>query len=190
MSFKKLFLIIATILGVGCFTAHAGLFDSQPDQSSKEKAIASMMRAIVAEDVLSIYRLTDPTIRKKLIANAGGILFARWELNKRLKPARALIFDKITQQVGPEVNPLKFALGIIDEDPDQLWAAYNRETQKKMIADAGNKEAARKRLVPLIKDFKRLLISEAEQKIGNFFVNRKDKWFFRPPLNLSDFPQL
>ena len=177
---KKVFLGAALALCMSCFTLHAGLFDSNIDQNTREAAIASIVRAVAAEDVMALYSLTAPAARKKIIDETGGLIAAYRKLNSLLAQSKKEVADKIKAQFGDAVDPEKFILAVIDDSPEKLWEAYDPEHQQKLIASNGSKESARQQLELLIGLFRRTLLLEAGQKLANQLICIDGQWFLAP----------
>ena len=104
MIIKKFFLGAVLALCMDCFTLHAGLFDSNIDQNTREAAIAGIVRAVAAEDVMTIYSLTAPDSRKKILDETGGIIAAYRKLNSLLAQSKKEMADKIKAQFGDAVE--------------------------------------------------------------------------------------
>ena len=175
---KKLFILLLITSCMGCFTAFAGLFESNVNQNSRDAALASLVRAVITEDSVAIYKLTAPESRKEIIKQAGNIFSAYRKLNELIKPARQETLDYVKSKFGDAVNGREFIISIIDEDVEDLWDAYNSNAQKKLIAAYGSKDAACKQLKGLMPFYKRALLLEAKRKIGKDMICIDNKWFF------------
>ena len=180
MIIKKIFLGAVLALCMDCFTLHAGLFDSNIDQNTREAAIANIVRAVAAEDVMTIYSLTAPDSRKKILDETGGLIAAYRKLNSLLAQSKKEMADKIKAKFGDAVDPEKFIIAVIDSSPEKLWDAYTPEHQQKLIASNGSKESARQQLELLIGLFRRTLLLEAGQKLANQLICIDGQWFLAP----------
>ena len=180
MIIKKFFLGAVLALCMDCFTLHAGLFDSNIDQNTREAAIAGIVRAVAAEDVMTIYSLTAPDSRKKILDETGGLIAAYRKLNSLLAQSKKEMADKIKAKFGDAVDPEKFIIAVIDSSPEKLWDAYTPEHQQKLIASNGSKESARQQLELLIVLFRRTLLLEAGQKLANQLICIDGQWFLAP----------
>ena len=180
MIIKKIFLGAVLALCMDCFTLHAGLFDSNIDQNTREAAIAGIVRAVAAEDVMAIYSLTAPDSRKKILDETGGLIAAYRKLNSLLAQSKKEMADKIKAKFGDAVDPEKFIIAVIDSSPEKLWDAYTPEHQQKLIASNGSKESARQQLELLTGLFRRTLLLEAGQKLANQLICIDGQWFLAP----------